>query len=274
MGAIALEGAVALVTGGARGIGRATAAELALRGARVAIGDRDSAAAQEAAADLGVSPFELDVSDRASFGAFLAAAEGELGPPDVLVNNAGIMPLGAFLDEDFETSDATIAVNLGGVVNGMRLALPGMLERGRGHVVNVASMMGKLHVPGAAVYGATKHAVVALGDAVRDELPGDGVTITTVLPSAVRTDLVAGVPLGAGMPTVEPEEVARAIADSCRGRPAEVHVPRWLAAYEPAAALVPGPVMGLARRLLRHDRVLTDLDPGARAGYDGRVRGA
>lgn len=183
------------------------------------------------------------------------------------------MPLGRFLEQDDETIAATIRVNLEGVIIGMRLVLPGMVERGGGHVVNVASMMGKLHVPGAAVYTATKHAVVGLGAAVRDELQDTGVTLTTVLPTAVRTDLVAGVPLGRLVPTVEPEQVAEAIVDSCKGRPAEVHVPGWLAAYEPAAALAPRPLLGAVRRLLRHDRVLTDLDGGERAGYDARVRG-
>jgi short-subunit dehydrogenase len=274
MAAIDLEDAAVVVTGGARGIGRATAAELARRGARVCIGDIDGDAAAAAAEELGdgVHAFELDVADRDSFAAFLAAAERKAGPPAVLVGNAGIMPLGSFLDEDEDTIDATIAVNLGGIVHGMRLALPGMVERGRGHVVNVASMMGKLHVPGAAIYAATKYAVLGLSAAVRDELRGTGVTVTAALPTAVRTELVDGVPLGRGLPTVEPEQVAKAIADSCRSRQAEIHVPGWLAAYEPAVALAPGPIVGVVRRLLGHDRVMTKLDVPARAAYEERIR--
>jgi short-subunit dehydrogenase len=134
-------------------------------------------------------------------------------------------------------------------------------------------MMGKLHVPGAAVYGATKHAVVGLSATVREELAGTGVTVTTVLPSAVRTDLVAGIPLGRGLPTVEPEQVARAVVDSCKGRAAEVHVPGWLAAYETTVALAPGPLVGAVRRLLGSGRVLSDLDADERAAYEQRIRG-
>jgi short-subunit dehydrogenase len=275
VGALELDGASVLVTGAGRGIGRATARAFAARGARVCLGDLDGESARAAAAEIGsaASGFELDVAARESFAEFVGAAEQEHGPVDVLVNNAGVMPLGAFLDESEATSRTTLEVNLWGVMLGMRLVLPGMVDRGHGHVVNVASMMGKLHVPGAAVYGATKYAVVGLSAAVREELAGTGVSISTVLPSAVRTELVAGVPLGRGMPTVEPEDVADAIVRSCQTRAAELAVPGWLSLYEPAVALTPGPLMKGIRRLLAHDRVLHKLDTTERAGYDERVRG-
>ena len=275
MEGIELEGAVVAVTGGARGIGRATGAEFARRGARVWVGDIDAPAAEAAAAAIGSGArgLALDVTSRDSFAAFLGTVADEAGPLDVLVNNAGIMPLGSFLEEDDATSRRTIDVNLWGPILGMRLALPEMVARRQGHVINVASMMGKLHVPGAAVYGASKYGAVGLGLAVRDELEGTGVTLTTVLPSAVKTDLLDGVPLDRWMPTVEPEQVAKAIADSCKGRPAEVYVPGWISAYEPATALVPGRVLGAVRRLIGHDRVLTSLDEKARADYDRRVKG-
>lgn len=273
--ALELEGAVACVTGGARGIGRATAAELAARGARVWIGDLDSDEGDRAAGEIGgdARALPLDVSDRESFTAFLAAVEDAAGPADVLVNNAGIMPLGPFVCEDEETSARTIAVNLSGVVNGMRLALPGMVLRGRGHIANVASMMAKLPVPGAAVYVATKHAVLGFTDTVRQEIDCSGVTLSTVLPSITRTELISGIPLPRGMPTVDPEDVARAIADSCSNGRREVHVPRWLGAYDAVEATLPAPVIGAVRRLLDDRRALDRLDAAERAGYEQRVRG-
>jgi NADP-dependent 3-hydroxy acid dehydrogenase YdfG len=275
MSALELEGAVVAITGAGRGIGRATAAAFSARGATPCLGDLDAEAAAAAAAEIGPAAraFGVDVSSSKSFAAFLEAVEREAGPLDVLVNNAGIMPLGRFLNEDEATSRATVDVNLWGVVHGMRLALPHMVDRGSGHVVNVASMMGKLAVPGAAVYAATKHAVIGLTATVREELAGTGVTLSAVLPAAVRTDLVAGVPLGRGLPTVDPDDVAEAVVRCCETRPAEVYVPGWLAGYDAAMTLTPGPVERAVRRLLRHDRVLTDLDAERRAGYDEDVRG-
>jgi NAD(P)-dependent dehydrogenase (short-subunit alcohol dehydrogenase family) len=274
MEALALDGAAVLITGAGRGIGKATAAEFLARGAGVCIGDLDEGAAVSASKELGEGAhgFALDVRSRDSFARFVADAEEAVGRPDVLVNNAGIMPLGSFLDEDDETSRRTIDVNLWGPILGMKLVLPGMVDRGRGHVVNVASMMGKLHVPGAAVYGASKYAVVGLNSTVRDELDGTGVTVTAVLPGIVRTELISGISLPRLLPAVAPEQVAKAIVDSCRDRPAEVHVPRWFAAYEPATALVPRPVIGALRRVLGDDRALKT-DPAERAAYEARVRG-
>lgn len=226
--AIKLQGAVACVTGGGRGIGRATAEALAKRGARVVIGDLDLDFAQQAADAIGrqAIALKLDVGDPASFREFIHAAE-RLGPIDLLVNNAGIMRTGSFVAQSLETQHREIAINLGGVVTGMRLVLPGMLERNRGHVVNVASMAGKMSVPGAAVYTATKFGVASLSRAVRSEIASSPVTITTILPAAVRTELTAGLGIQ-GVPTSAPGEVAREIVASCRhGRP-EVTVPRFL----------------------------------------------
>jgi short-subunit dehydrogenase len=271
--AIQLSGAHVAITGAGRGIGRATAETFAARGARVSLADLDADAAGEGAASIGGAArgFAVDVASRDSFAAFLAAAEEAAGPVDVLVNNAGVMPLGRFLEEPDPTSRTTLDVNVWGVIHGMRLALPAMVDRGRGHVVNVASMMGKLPVPGAAVYAASKHAVIGLSASVREEVAGTGVTVSAVLPTATRTALVSGVPLGRGMPTAEPEDVARAVVRSCRTRAPEVPVPRWLAGYEPVAALTPRPFMRLVRRLLASDRVLTSLDEEARAAYDADI---
>jgi len=272
---VARPGAVVAITGGARGIGRAAAEAFARRGAQVWIGDRDGTAVTRTAAELstqggrglhGVRGALVDVTDRASFAAFLEAA----GPVDILVNNAGIMPLGPFLDESDAVSAATLDVNVWGPLLGMRLVLPGMIERGRGHVVNVASMAGKLPLSGMAVYNAGKYAAVGLSAAVREEVAGTGVSVSAVLPTAVRTGLTEGVRLGAGLPTIDPERVAEAIVRSCVGRRAEYPVPGWLAAAQPVLGVTPEWVVRAAKRALGGDRAYKSTF-GTRGDHDRRV---
>src|SRR5207247_727413 len=171
---------------------------LAERGAEVWIGDLDLELAAREAGSIGARAARLDVTDRSSFANFLEAAAGD-APLDALINNAGVMPFGAFLEEDDAISERTIAINLEGVIHGMRLALPAMRERGHGHVVNVASLAARLPVPGSAVYSGTKAAVLAITDAVRRELRGSGVRLTTVLPGMVATELVGGAKPGRGV---------------------------------------------------------------------------
>jgi NADP-dependent 3-hydroxy acid dehydrogenase YdfG len=260
---------VVAVTGAARGIGLATARAFAAAGARVLVGDVDAAAAAGAARGIGATASALDVRDRASFAAFLHAAPG---PVDVLVNNAGVAPAGTFCDTDPEVLDLVLDVNLRGVVHGMRLALPGMLARGRGHVVNVASLAGRVPLPGAASYTASKFAVVGLTEAVRAEVAGTGVRLTAVLPSFVRTDILAGLPLR-GVPTVRPERVATAIVGAVRrGGPPVLTVPRHLGVLPRLAALTPYRLVDAARRAAGGDR-LPSVDAAARAGYEARVAG-
>ena len=193
-------------------------------------------------------------------------------PLQILVNNAGIMPAGRFVDEPDAVTDAIVDVNLNGVLRGTKLVLPGMLERGSGHIVNVASYLGEVPAAGLATYCASKHAVVGFSEALRDELAGTGVTVTTVLPSAVRTDLVSGVKLGGMLPTVDPEDIAEAIVATCRGRTAIVAVPAWMRSYEAAAALLPDRILGAVRGRLTRQRVLRTLDTTARSAYDERIR--
>jgi hypothetical protein len=263
--AIDLSGAVVLVTGAARGIGRATAVAFAQRGARVVVGDLDGA--EEAARSIpGARGVKLDVTSRASFAAF-----ADLPRIDVLVNNAGVMPLGGFLDEPDRISHVTIDVNLWGVVHGMRAVLPKMIARGKGHIVNVASMAGKIALPGMAMYNASKFAAVGLSAAVRREYAHTGVSVSAVLPAAVKTALASGVPLGRGLPTVEPEVIADAIVKSCATRKAEIPVPGFVGVWDLIEAIAPEPVMSFGRKLLGERRALTEIDPVVRKDYEGRI---
>lgn len=268
---IRLDGAAVAITGGARGIGLATAKAFAAKGSRVFIGDIDAGLAGHAAGALGGRGMALDVRSRESFATFLEAIDMPLA---VLVNNAGIMPAGRFVDEDDTVTDAVVDINVKGVLTGTKLALRGMLERGTGHIVNVASYLGKMPAAGVASYSASKHAVVGFTEAMNDELAGSGVSLTAVLPSAVRTELTAGVRLGGLLPTVDPDDIAAAVVESCDHRRRVVAVPAWMRAYETTAGLLPDRVLGAVRGSLARDRVLRNLDTAARSGYDERVRRA
>jgi short-subunit dehydrogenase len=266
---IELGGARVAITGGARGIGLATAKAFAANGSRVFIGDLDADLAAKTTSNIGARGFGLDVRSRESFAAFLDAIDA---PLTVLVNNAGIMPAGRFTDEDDAITEAILDINLKGLLIGTKLALPGMLDSGNGHIINVGSYLGKVPAAGLATYCASKHAVLGFSEALHDELAATGVTITTVLPSAVRTELTAGVKLGGLLPTVGPDEVATAIVATCSHRRAVVAVPAWIRAYEPTAAMVPNRVLSAVRGRLTRQRLLHTLDTSARSDYDKRVR--
>jgi NAD(P)-dependent dehydrogenase (short-subunit alcohol dehydrogenase family) len=272
MGITNLDNAVVVVTGGGRGIGLAIARALAARGARIAIGDIDEALARRAADEIGGFGGYLDVRDRASFAAFLAATQAALGPVDVLVNNAGIMPSGPFTAEPDGLSDAQIDINLRGVIHGCKAALPGMIARGHGHVVNVASMAGVLAVPGLAVYCATKFAVVGLTDSLREEYRDSGIDFTTVMPAKVTTELASGTDNAArGIPTAAPEDVAEAVREALENRLPAVTVPRYMAPLAPLQGITPQWLLRGLRRTLGDRRVLEAIDRQARAGYERRI---
>ena len=223
-----LVGQVALVTGGARGIGKATARALVREGVKVAIGDLDHEAAQATAQELGggTVALPLNVTDRASFDRFVADAEAALGPVDVLVNNAGIMQLGPFVEEDDATTQRMVDINVHGVLHGMKAVLPGFVERGRGHLVNVASTAGKGGYAGGATYCGTKHFVVGVSEAVRAEVRGTGVEVSCVMPVVVQTELAAGLPQTRGVKQVTPEDVADEIVSALKVPRFDVFVPR------------------------------------------------
>ncbi len=268
-----LAGQVVVITGGARGIGRATAAALIRQGARVAIGDIDVALAQRTAQELG-SPtlgLALDVTDRASFETFLGEVERQLGPLDVLINNAGIMPIGALVEETDVTAQRLIDINLHGVIFGSKLALERFLPRGRGHLVNIASSAGKAGFAGGATYCATKHAVVGLSEAIRAEVRGTEIAVSIVMPVVVNTELGSGLPETRGVKPVEPENVADAIVEALQTGRVDVFVPKSVGRLFRVMALVPRGVSDAVTKALKGDQVLANPDHTARAAYEQRL---
>jgi NADP-dependent 3-hydroxy acid dehydrogenase YdfG len=266
-------GQVVAITGGARGIGKATATALIRRGARVAIGDLDLDLAEKTAAELGGNAvaLQLDVTDRASFAAFLDGAEKELGPVDVLVNNAGIMPVGPFEKETDETARLMIDINLHGVIYGCKLALERMVPRGSGHIVNIASQAGKAGIPGGATYSATKHAVVGLSEAIRLENRDRGIEVSCVMPAVVNTELGSGLTDTRGVKKLEPEEVAEAICEAIETNRFDVWVPKSSAGISVVLNLVPRSGREAIARIMKADKVLAEVDEQKRAAYEERA---
>lgn len=271
-----IRGRVVAVTGGARGIGRATAAALLREGARVAIGDIDLELAQRTATELGSDclALELDVTDRESFSRFLDDVERELGPLDALINNAGIMPLGPFHQESDRTATRQVDINVHGVITGTKLALARMQPRRSGHIVNLASYVGRVPFKGGATYVATKHAVVGLSYAVWMENRDAGIEMSVVMPGVVNTELGSGLANTRGIKVVEPEEVADAIVEALRHPRIDVYVPRSLGVLWRIGAVLPPRAGILLAKLFRSEGVLSDADPAARAAYEARAAGA
>jgi NADP-dependent 3-hydroxy acid dehydrogenase YdfG len=270
-----LVGQVAAITGAARGIGKATAQAFAREGMKVAIGDLDATLAEQAAAEIGPSAagFPLDVTRRDSFEAFVDAAEERFGPLDVLVNNAGIMPLGRFIDEHDDTAARMVDINLHGVIHGMKVVLPRMMARDRGHVVNISSQAGKYGAPGGATYSATKHAVIGLTEAVRGELhiEGSAVDLSYVMPFIVNTELGIGTGQARGLKHLEPADVADAIVDALRHGVVDVWLPRSSRHTQRLNQILPRRLSERIARALKADRVLMGADKQARAAYELRA---
>ncbi|PNU03326.1 SDR family oxidoreductase [Novosphingobium guangzhouense] len=192
-----LSNKVVLVTGASSGIGEATVRELASAGARLFIGarrgERLKALAEELGQELGgelgdtIGWAELDVTDADSFEAFAAAAQDRFGRIDVLVNNAGVMPLSPLAALKRDEWKRMIDVNIHGVLNGIAAVLPGFIARKSGHVVNVASVGAHLVLPTAAVYCGTKYAVWAITEGLRQE--HDEIRSTIISPGVTATEL-------------------------------------------------------------------------------------
>jgi 2-hydroxycyclohexanecarboxyl-CoA dehydrogenase len=222
------EGRTALVTGGASGIGAATARLLAAEGARVAIGDVNEAGAQEVASEIDGFACKLDVTDAPGVRSAVGEIEKELGPIDVLVNNAGTDLFSYFVNTDEGMWDFVLGVNLRGVLAVTHAVLPGMQERRGGAIVNVASEAGRVGSQGSSIYSAAKAGVIGFTKAIARESARYRVRCNAVAPGPIETPLLNAAPkllgelgerLKQGMvnQTVmkrsgEPEEVAAAIA--------------------------------------------------------------
>lgn len=232
----------ALITGCASGIGRDLAQTLLDAGHRVLATDLDEDRLSEAARDWPPSRARtrrLDVTDPAQWQSAVEAAEDELGGLDVLMNVAGALIPGWHHELTDAAVDLHVDVNLKGVIHGTRAVTPGMMSRGRGHVINVASLAALAPVPGLAIYCATKYAVRGYSLSVAAELRRHGVAVTVVCPDAVQTpmldiqrDVEASSMTFSGPRVLQPREVSEAIVDAMRQRPLEVLLPRsrgWLA---------------------------------------------
>jgi NAD(P)-dependent dehydrogenase (short-subunit alcohol dehydrogenase family) len=266
-------GKVVAITGGARGIGRATAAALLAQGARLAIGDLDGELTGRVADELGAGAIgmALDVTSRDSFGAFLDRVERELGPLDVLVNNAGIAPVGEFARESDAVLARVLEVNVAGTARGCKLALERMLPRASGHIVNVSSGLGRTPSPGIVSYSASKHAIVGLTESLRIELEGTGVELHLILPNLIGTDMAAGVKGLRGVPMNTSEDVAAAIVNVLQTGRREAYVPRQLGWLITLEAVTPSPMVKRLRGLLGVDRMYMQVDALERAAYEARI---
>jgi NADP-dependent 3-hydroxy acid dehydrogenase YdfG len=268
-----LSGRVVAISGAGRGIGRATARALAARGMRVAIGELDLAAAQQTAQEIGGSAIALplDVTSRESFAAFLDETERQLGPVDVLINNAGIMPLGRVADESERIADLQIDVNIRGVMHGTKEIVPRFLSRGSGHIINIASTAGKAGFPGGSTYCGTKAFVVVYSEALRAEVRQAGIDVSCVMPAVVNTELASGLTEARGVKNIEPTDVAAAIVDALEHPHFDVYVPKSIGPINTLMSLLPRRARDGLAKALRADTILDQVDDAKRRAYQDRI---
>lgn len=255
MGAVVnLKSTVAFVTGASHGIGRATASTLHEHGAAVGLVARSGDELRVAAQALGTSAaFAVaDVADKMQVDRAMAELEDQLGKPDILVNNAGIGAYASILEEKPEVYERLIRVNYLGTVYATLAVLPSMAALRRGHIVNIASVAGRLGAPFEAAYSASKFAVVGFSESLAAEVQALGVRVSVINPGPVNTQFseARGVPFQRKVPRpVKPERIAAAVIKAIERDRFEQTVPRWLRSGSIARSIAPN----LYRRALLRD---------------------
>lgn len=268
-----LNGQVALVAGGSRGLGLLLAREFSAQGCKVAICARDHEELEKARQDLtarGAQVFSrvCDLTDRAQVGTLVTEVERALGPVGVLVNNAAIIQVGPLETMTIEDFEEAMAAAFWSALYTTYAVLPGMRARRSGRIVNVASIGGRVSVPHLLPYGCAKFALVGLSEGLRAELAGSGVSVTTIVPGLMRTGSAANAffkgqqdlefswfSLGAALPltSIDAQHAARRIVRAAKDRRAELTLGWQARLARLAHGLAPGLVadaLGLFRRLL------------------------
>jgi 3-oxoacyl-[acyl-carrier protein] reductase len=241
---VRIAGTVAVITGASRGIGRATARALHSRGATVGLVARSRAELDELAHELGPGAgFAMaDVAERDQVEAAIAHLAETLGPVDILVNNAGIGAYGSMLEEAPDTFEHLMRVNYLGTVYATLAVLDSMVRRHKGHIVNVASVAGKLGAPFEAAYSASKFAVVGMSESLAAEVHPFGIAVSLVNPGPVDTDFTKarGVPFQRSVPRpLRAERVAASVVIAIEDDRFEQTIPRWLRSGSVARAIAP-----------------------------------
>ncbi|KRC65572.1 hypothetical protein ASE12_12895 [Aeromicrobium sp. Root236] len=271
-----LTGKVVVITGGGRGIGAAAAKLISGVGAVVAICDLDETTVKQTGETLGVFARVVDVTDRAAFKRFLDEVETELGPIDVLVNNAGIMPLNRIEDESDRATHDIIGLNLMAVIYATKEMVTRMKARGTGgQIVNVSSAAGRIPIAGASTYVASKHGVSGFSNSLHIEFKADRtpIAISVVHPAMVHTELAAGFKANKGpAKPVTPEAVAEGILSAIRKPRPNVYVPKSLGTSVRTGGLIPRRTGEWLNKVLGGERAALDaLDDPDRKTYEERA---
>ena len=246
-----IEGKVAVVTGAGRGIGKATAIALAERGAKLLLACRDAEGLATVAATTGGIAHLTDVSTPGHADEILDIARDEFGRVDIVIANAGIGHAGDFVDMSVDLIDALIDINVTAPVQLAKAAVPDMVKRGEGAVVFITSIAGLLPLPTEAVYSMTKASIETFAEALREEVRGAGVQVSTIAPAVVATQFFEkrGAPYTRRFPRpMPPERIAEAVVMAIENNRRRVIMPPWLAIPVRLQQTMPSVYRALARR--------------------------